>query len=97
MGPTRDATVPGVSSGPVTEEADGDRGNLRKPKVQLPSESFTLFFVSLSLEKKIAMYVRRAFSCLIRPPFRYALNTGVLILNTEGPWAENLASLFHRA
>lgn len=42
------------------------------------------------------MYVRGAFSRLIKPPFRYALNTGVLILNTEGPWAENLASLFHR-
>lgn len=42
------------------------------------------------------MCVRRAFSCLIRPPFRYALNIGVLILSTERPWAENLASLFHK-
>lgn len=43
-----------------------------------------------------AMCVRRAFSLLIKPPFGYALNIGVLILSTQGPWVENLASLFHK-
>lgn len=88
-----------VSQPPEQKEVPLWRG-LEEKQLEKTNSTLTLrrsdpLLCSFVGTEKKAMCVRRAFSRLIRAPFRYALSIGVLILSTEGPWEENLASPFH--